>query len=457
MEKEMTTKFHMKKIRYPYHVEEPLEHHRVEAFLEIFEELLERPNYRFVLDVYSTVMMKCMQCSAECQLYQASGDARDIPCYRSALLMDVYRRYFTPWGRLKGRLTGSVALTEERIDEMLESYYRCTACGRCGLYCPMGIDHRLIIRLGRYILSQMGIVPKALSVSVREQLEGATGNTSAIPLKALRDNLSFLEEEIEEIKGVKVSFPLDVQNAEYVFFAPVSDYLMEADTLMGIACVLHEAGVSWTIATQNFDAINYGLFYSDGVMEDILENMIAEVRRLGGRKILIGECGHASRSAKDFLPFFNDGGEIPVVNIMELTDRLIQEGRIELDDSVITERVTYHDPCNIARSGWIVDQPRRIIRSFIKNFVEMNPHGRYNLCCGGGGGTVSVSELKPYRMQVAGLKKAEQIRATGADIVITPCANCKKQIGELISHYKLPTRHAGLHDLVFSAIKMKKE
>jgi Fe-S oxidoreductase len=87
----------------------------------------------------------------------------------------------------------------------------------------------------------------------------------------------------------------------------------------------------------------------------------------------------------------------------------------------------------------------------------MNPHGRYNLCCGGGGGTVSVSELKPYRMQVAGLKKAEQIRATGADIVITPCANCKKQIGELISHYKLPTRHAGLHDLVFSAIKMKKE
>ncbi|HDP80938.1 MAG TPA: (Fe-S)-binding protein, partial [Spirochaetes bacterium] len=441
---------------YPYYVESPLEHHRVEAFLEIFAELLERPNYRFILDVYSSVMMKCMQCSAECQLYEATGDPKDIPCYRSALLIDVYRRYFTPWGRFKGWLTGSQTLTEERIDEMIASFYNCTACGRCSLYCPMGIDHRLIVRLGRYILSRMGIVPKALAVSVREQLEGATRNTSAIPFKALKDTLEFLEEEIEEIKGVKVTFPLDVEDAEYVFFAPVSDYLMEADTLMGIACVLHEAGVSWTIPTKNYDAINYGLFYSDGVLEDILENMITETRRVRGKKILIGECGHASRSAKVFLSQFNDGEEIPVVNIMELTDQLIQEGRIELDDTAITERVTYHDPCNIARSGWIVEQPRRIIRSFVKNFVEMTPRGEYNYCCGGGGGTVSINEVKPYRMNTAGKKKAEQVKSTGADIVITPCANCKKQMGELISHYKLPMRHAGLHDLLLSAIKMKK-
>ncbi len=110
----------------------------------------------------------------------------------------------------------------------------------------MGIDHRLLTRLGRFILSRIGIVPKALAVSVKEQLEGATGNTSAIPLKALKSTIEFLEEEILEIKGVEVRFPLDVEGAEYVFFPPVSDFLMEADTLMGIACVLNEAGVSWT-------------------------------------------------------------------------------------------------------------------------------------------------------------------------------------------------------------------
>jgi Fe-S oxidoreductase len=146
---------------------------------------------------------------------------------------------------------------------------------------------------------------------------------------------------------------------------------------------------------------------------------------------------------------------VPVVNIMELTCQLIEEGRIELDPDVVTEKVTYHDPCNIARSEWIIEQPRKIIRSFIRNFVEMEPHGKHNLCCGGGGGTVSVDEIKEYRMEVAGKKKAEQLMATGADLVITPCANCKKQIEEVIDHFKLPMKRIGLHDLILRAIKMK--
>ena len=55
---------------------------------------------------------------------------------------------------------------------------------------------------------------------------------------------------------------------------------------------------------------------------------------------------------------------------MEYTLKCIQEGKISLDKDIITERVTYHDPCNIARSGWIVDQPREILKSFVKNYVE---------------------------------------------------------------------------------------
>ena len=442
---------------YPYYIEKPLEYRRVDGFLASFEEVLENSNYRSILDLYSRISMHCSRCATECQIYQATGRPEDVPCYRSAILLRIYKRHFTPLGRLKGRLFGSLSATEADIDEMLESFYHCTACGRCTMYCPMGIDHRLLTRLGRFILSKIGIVPKALAVSVREQLEGETGNTSAVPLKGLKTTIEFLEEEILEIKGVEVRFPVDVEGAEYVFFPPVSDFLMEADTLMGIACVLHEAGVSWTIASGNYDAINYGLFYSDEVLEKVLQKMAQEVRRIKGKKILIGECGHASRSAKAFLPSFNVSEEIPVVNILELTAQLIKDGKIEIDASAVTEKVTYHDPCNISRSGWIVDQPRDIIKTFIKDFVEMTPSGRYNLCCGGGGGTVSINELKPYRMNTGGKRKAEQLKATGADVVIAPCANCKKQIGELIAHYKLPMRHAGLHDLLFTAIKMKKQ
>ncbi len=447
--------YSIKTEKYPYYIEKPLEHKRTQAFLEVFAAILQHSNYKFILDIYSRVSMKCGRCAVECQLHQVSGKPEDIPCYRTSLLINIYKRHFTLGGWMKSKWTGGSGLTEADIDEMLRTFYECTACRRCTLYCPMGIEHGLMTHLGRYILSEIGIVPKALLVSVREQLEGASKNTSAIPVPALVDTLEFLEEEIEETKGVKVKFPVDVEDAEYVFFAPVSDYLLEADTLMGMACVLHAAGVSWTIGTDDYDGINYGLFYNDDLLERILKNEIDEVRRLKGKKILIGECGHASRTAKAFCPTYNPGAALPVVNILELTLQLIEEGKIELDPNVITEKVTYHDPCNYARSGWIVEQPRKIIKSFIKNFVEMTPNGKHNLCCGGGSGTVSVDELNDYRMNTAGKAKAEQLKATGADIVITPCANCKKQMEEVIEHFKLPMKRMGLHDLILKAVKVK--
>jgi Fe-S oxidoreductase len=397
---------------------------------------------------------KCGRCAVSCQVYQASNDPRDIPCYRTNLLLDVYKQYFSANGKWFNRLVQGNTLSNEKIDEMAELYYRCTACRRCTMDCPLGIDHGLIAHLGRYVLSEAGIVPKGLVVAVREQLEGATGNTSAIPLPALLDNIEFLQEELQELTGKEVNFPVDQEGAEYIFFPAVSDYLMEADTLMGNAAALQAAGISWTIGSKYFDGINYGLFFNDWALERIIQKLVEEAHRLGARKILIGECGHAARSARQFVPAFANGRSLPVVSILELTWKAVQEGKLRLKKDAVTERVTYHDPCNIARSNWIVDQPRQLLRSFVEDFVEMQPHGRENYCCGGGGGLVSLDETHEFRMQVAGKSKAEQIQASGAQIVATPCANCKKQLRELVDFYKLPVQIVGVHDLVLRAIEL---
>ena len=425
---------------------------RVTQFLEIFATVLKHSNYRPVLEHYIKVTAKCSRCSVACHVYQATGDPKDIPCYRSELLLSIYRRYFSIEGSLYGRFFGGFELTEEHIKEMTESFYRCTACRKCVLECPMGIDHGMITHLARYIMAEMNIVPRALVISTREQLEGATNNTSAIPFIALQDSLEFLEEEIYETHGVKVKFPIDVPNAEYIFFAPVSDYLMEAETLMGIAVVLHKAGVSWTIGSKYYDAINYGLFYSDGILGRVLNMIEDETRRLNAKKVLIGECGHATRSAW-FLPTYWRGDDCPpVVNILELTHQLWKEGKVKFDPNVITERVTYHDPCNIARQGKIVEQPRELIRAFAKDFVEMTPNRTEQYCCGGGGGTVSIDEIRKFRTAVGGRRKAKQIEDTGAHYVIAPCANCKKQFRETMEDNKIDGELVGLHDLLFKAI-----
>ena len=75
-----------------------------------------------------------------------------------------------------------------------------------------GIDHGLVTHLARWVLAEIGIVPKALVVATREQLEGKTRNTSAIPIPAMKDTCEFLEEELEEIyPDAGIKFPIDVE------------------------------------------------------------------------------------------------------------------------------------------------------------------------------------------------------------------------------------------------------
>ena len=436
-----------------YHVEDFDVADRPRRFLEAFAAILKHTGYRVALDHYVRVSAKCSRCTANCQVYLATKDDKDIPCYRSELLLSVYRRHFTVAGVLRARLLGDPGLTDERIQEMAGAFYDCTACRRCQFECPMGIDHGLITHLGRYILSEIGIAPRALVVSTREQLLGATGNTSAIPVPALLDGLEFLSDEMREEKGVAIPFPIDQEGAEYLFLPAVSDFIMEADTLMGNAAVFRATGDSWTIGTGYYDGINYGLFYSDHVLEYVLKKIRAEAERLGVKKILIGECGHASRSAKYFYPAYCGGRDaLPVLNIMEYTYQAWKEGRLKLNPNAITEPVTYHDPCNIARPGWIVEQPRELLKAFCGNYVEMTPNRRDNICCGGGGGTVSIDEIRPYRTLVGGRLKAEQIRATGAKYCVAPCANCKKQLRELMEDHGIDCQIVGLHDLLYKAI-----
>lgn len=443
--------------KYSYYVEKKtLETtNRPEKFLQTFAAALENTNYGIALEAYSRLSAKCGRCASECQLYQATQDPEHIPCHRSDYLLRIYRRYFTPGGLVRAKIFGGFELTDEYIDRMGEVYYQCTACRRCKFTCPMGLDHGLITHLARWLLSEVNIVPKALTAAVREQLEGS-GNTSAIPVPALQDTLEFLEDDFKDVYNVEIKFPVDVEGAEHVFFPAVSDYLLEPDTLMGNAAVMALAGGSWTIGTGNYDGINYGLFYNDRYLERISKNEVAEVKRLNGKKIIVGECGHATRSA--WLARSFNGPETPeVVNFLQFTYRAMVEGKLPLKEKSIEGRVTYHDPCNLARAGKITEEPREILKFICKDFVEMTPNRTQNYCCGGGGGSVSVDEIREFRTKKMGKAKADQIRATGANIVVAPCANCKKQLKEVLEDNGLEgVEVIGLHDLVLKALDFTK-
>jgi Fe-S oxidoreductase len=92
-----------------------------------------------------------------------------------------------------------------------------------------------------------------------------------------------------------------------------------------------------------------------------------------------------------------------------------------------------------------------VVRQCVENLVEMTPHGADAFCCGGCGGQLAMSEYNERRLK-AGKIKADQIKATGAQVVITPCHNCVDQLMQLNATYKLGVQIKTLAEVVADAI-----
>ncbi len=86
----------------------------------------------------------------------------------------------------------------------------------------------------------------------------------------------------------------------------------------------------------------------------------------------------------------------------------------------------------------------------------MTPNREKNYCCGGGGGQLAMTRFAKRRIEVGKLK-ADQIRKTGAEIVVAPCHNCIDQLLELNKHYKLGVEIKTVCEVVADALVIKKK
>ena len=408
-----------------------------------------------VLRIYMEECAKCGTCAEVCPVYYGQSDRRMNPADRSDLIRRIYKARKTTSGRLLGRLAGAQDYTEGEISQWIDRFYECTGCRRCATYCPFGIDNSVITRKGRAIVHSLGLTPQRLIDVTNVSLE--TGNTDGCTEAGFKDAIEFLEEEIEEECGVKVEIPVDKVGAEYFYVPPSGDVLVNPEATMGIAKIFHVLGLSWTMSSKCFDGANYGLFTGDDeAMKADNKMYVEETKRLQAKVMLCGECGHAHRIFKFMMEKGGWWGELPfeVLNVMPFTAQLVREGRIKLDKSKNPEAVTYHDPCNFGRSCGIVEEPREILRAACQDYREMTPSGAENWCCGGGGGLSAMDEIRDFRMNVSGVKKVEQIKDTGAKFVAAPCANCKRQLTQLMEHNEMDVKVGGVHDMVYTSIVM---
>jgi len=128
--------------------------------------------------------------------------------------------------------------------------------------------------------------------------------------------------------------------------------------------------------------------------------------------------------------------------VFDLLMEYIVSGRISLDRTRITEKVAYHDPCNYGRKskemfGYAYyHEPRWILNQCTSNWVELEPCRNNQYCCGGGGGLMltTYDQEREYYSR----RKMEQIKKSGASLIVAPCHSCHGQIMAMAKKYDLP-------------------
>ena len=125
--------------------------------------------------------------------------------------------------------------------------------------------------------------------------------------------------------------------------------------------------------------------------------------------------------------------EFRCISVFELLKEYIETGRIKLDKSKFEgKKITVHDPCNYHRKSMMsfgqhfLDECRWVVEQCGAEIIEMEPHGLDAYCCGAGGGAWAM----PYARERLdyGKFKADQIKATGAEVLCAPCHNCRDQV-----------------------------
>ncbi len=445
----------------------------VNKFLSGLRKLFsETDNWTFLQPLLITMehCAKCQTCSDSCHIYAESGNNPLYrPTYRSEVLRRIYKKYIdggSSW------TYGDIDLNWKTVARLIELSYRCNLCRRCAQTCPIGADNGLVVHEIRKLASQeMGIHPKELHKdgSVLQQVVGSSTGMNSLVAK---DNVEFIEEDTEDMTGLKVKIPWDKQGADILLIHNAGEIMSWPENVGSFATLFNAAGLSWTLSSDlaAYDGINYGVWYDDVQFARTAVLHAQAAAKLKVNKIVIGECGHAHKALTVIADRILTGDlNVPRESSMPILLDIVKSGKVKFDKSRNDFPVTLHDPCNLVRLMGVNMPQREIIKAIVPEgrFREMTPHGVNNYCCGGGSGFAIMSghNFAEWRHHFAGRRKFRQIleafqgeewNMEHPKYVCAPCSNCKGQIRDILAFYdaweKAGIYYGGLVELMVNAM-----
>ena len=393
--------------------------------INAFKEQIDAP-----VAAFFSSCVRCGLCANACLFHTETGDPKYTPIHKLEPLRRVWQQEYTFWGRFAKALGLSKAVTDEELGEWETLVYdSCTMCGRCSMVCPVGNDIAYMIRKMREGMAAAGHAPAGLIGATQRAI--TIGSPMGVKLPALEAQIRHTEQEIG------LTIPVDVEGVEYMLLLSSMEIMNFPEFIGAIAKIFKQAGVSWTIASEAFEATNSGI--QIGVSEiaaELVERIVAAAEKLKVKSVISPECGHAYMAIRWEGPnLIGRPYNFKVVHILEVLDELREQGRLKTTGKE-SQRLTYHDPCQISRRGGVVKQPRNLLDMVAEDFVEMPETGTMNWCCGAGGGVSSNERADEIRLKAFNRKK-QQLDAIRPDAIVSACSNCRIHLEDGLEEYNM--------------------
>jgi len=318
----------------------------------------------------------------------------------------------------------------------------CTQCKRCQHVCPMSIDVSQLVFLAR---GQWPAASKPTGIVRSCQATLSTQSTSAMGMTPA-DFTETVAEVLDEVHAKQPAFghlqaPVDQHGAFFFVNQNSREPMNEPDEMVPLWKILDRVGADWTYASKGWAAENFCMFTGDeAAWESVIRQRVEAVNELGCRVWLNTECGHSYYSMWQGIARFGLEARFRLESLVTWYARWIREGKLPVNSKWNTKGIkfTVQDPCMIVRKSYgdtAAEDLRFVARMLVgeENFVDMQPNRSANYCCGGGGGFLQAGMTAQRRAY--GKRKFDQIAATGADYVLTPCHNCHSQIVDLGRFY----------------------
>lgn len=391
------------------------------------------------------------------------------------------------WGNEEDSPRGRIYLMEKGLEDgpmsasMVEHFDACLGCMACVSACPSGVQYDKLIEATRGQVERNGKQHRSRGeVALREAIFQLFPypdrlKTMLAPLKAYqRSGLSALVRKskiLEKLSPTLATMEAIAPPVTKKVTIPASNPPRTADgeslpvrsrVGMLLGCVqrtFYPQVNAATVRVLNMEGCEVVVPQSQGCCgalsvhagrseegEDFARRIVDTFTSADVDYLVVNSagCGSTMKEYSDILagdPAYAQRAKELADKVRDVTEILVELGPIAPRHPVASEglRVAYHDACHLSHAQGVRNPPRELLGQIPG--VELAAIKDADTCCGSAG---IYNLVRPEAARELGDKKATNIAATGADIVVTGNPGCLLQVTDALRRQgeaTLPTAH----------------